>query len=84
MVIEGYARVARSKTDDPVYKAIQEEEEKTRKSTAGMWVYGTVPDSDEEKEEEMEKKRDQKMNKKQKKPKENKEEMEKKRKQKDE
>jgi len=57
MIIEGFARVARSRTEDPIYKSIQEEEEIAKKSLIGIWLYGTVPDSDEEKEEELEKKR---------------------------
>jgi len=71
MVTEGLARVTRSKTDDPVYQSIQEEERNAQKSNIGMWVYGTgsVADSDEEKEIAQERK---KLNKKNEKKKEKK------------
>jgi len=58
MVTEGYARVTRSNTEDPVYTALKEAEEQARKSTIGIWVYGAVPDSEEEKEEELLKKKE--------------------------
>jgi len=74
MVTEGLARVTRSKTEDQVYKAIQEEEKNAKKANLGIWVYGTVPDSDEEKEEEIERKRAKTKEKKQKPPQEKKEE----------
>jgi len=61
MVTEGFARVTKtSNIEDPVYKAIQEEERNAQKNQLGIWIYGTVPDSDEEKEEELEKKKGQK------------------------
>jgi len=60
MVTEGYARVTRSNTEDPVYAALKEAEELARKSNIGIWIYGTVPDSDEEKEEELMKKNEKK------------------------
>jgi len=52
MVTEGYARVTRSKTEDPVYTALKEAEDLVRKSGIGKWIDATVPDSEEEKEEE--------------------------------
>jgi len=52
MVKEGYARIEKRDTDDPIYEKLRQEEEIARRQNLGMWIYGVVPDSDEEREEE--------------------------------
>jgi len=48
LVIQGLARVDRVDSKQEFYKRLQEEEDKAKKARLGIWQYGAVPDSDEE------------------------------------
>jgi len=55
MVKEGYARVDSRETDDEIHKKLKEEERIAQFRKTGMWLHGTGPDSEEERDENKEK-----------------------------